>query len=424
MWKKLRILCLTVLLLFAGICWSAVSEAPAGAKAAETYMVYFDSQGGSQVTPITNVIEGNYLTSLPKPVREGFIFEGWYTDLSYTEYFGAQMPIYDNMVLFAKWRIKEISYIEVSYADKTAIQGSLLDKKKVTVKAHYYDDNSVKILKPEEFEIEDIKVHDLGYNYFSVTAGESYGYFIVMGIQEPLYSISFYSNGGSYVAPISGIRENQSIALPAEPYRDQYEFKGWYLDNDTFRNKFTAEYKFTKSIIVFAKWEKLEVIEEKEPEYTLNTEKMNLNINEQGLLYIKSYDPYLDVEYFSENEIIATVTKDGIIEGKKAGVTTVYAITPEGEMLECRVTVGTIAKSIKLNTTAKQVKKGKTFQIKATFSPSKVSSKKLKYSSSNSKIAKVNSSGKITAVKKGVCYISVKTTDGSGITKKVKIRVI
>lgn len=422
MWKRLKVLFLVAVLFLTGISWPQFAKEPASVEAAETYMIYFDSQGGSQVNPITGLTYGSYLSTLPVPTREGYIFEGWYTDLNYTTQFYSYTRIDENKVLFAKWKEKTIISISATYKETTAIKDSLLDKNKITVKA-VYSDGTTKILESKDFEVVDLKVGNYGYNLFTVRAGSAMAYFSVQGIQEPLYSVSFYSNGGSYVAPINGIRTDQTISMPAEPAREGYEFKGWYLDNNIFSNQFTSEYKITKSIIVFAKWEKLEVIVEK-TEYELNATNLELKVNEEKSLFIESYDEFLEVEYFSENDDIATVSSEGIVEGKAPGIATIYVITPEGKMLECTVAVeGTMAKSIKLNATSKRLKKGKTFQIKMTFSPSNVTSKKLKYTSTNKKIAKVSSTGKVTALKKGTCTIKVQTTDGSGLTKNLKIIV-
>lgn len=422
MWKRLKVLFLTAVLFVAGISWPQFPGEPAKVEAAETYMIYFDSQGGSQVDPVTNLSYGSYLSTLPVPVKEGYIFEGWYTDLNYTTQFYAYSGIYENKVLFAKWREKTIVSISASYQDTTAIKDSLLDKDKITVKA-VYSDGTTKILESKDFEVVDSKVENYGYNYFVVEAGNATAYFYVQGIQEPLYSVSFYSNGGSYIAPITGIKADQTISMPAEPTKEGYEFKGWYLDNNTFSNQFTSEYKITKSVIVFAKWEKLEVIIE-EPEYELNATDLELKVNEQKSLFIESYDEFLEVDYFSEDSDIATVSSEGIVEGKTPGTVTIYVITPEGEMLECTVVVeGAVAKSIKLNATSKKLKKGKSFQIKTTFSPSNVTSKKLKYTSTNKKVAKVSSTGKVTALKKGTCTIKVQTTSGRKLTKNLKITV-
>ncbi len=422
MWKKISILFLAAALFITGVSWPAIPDAPGKAIAAETYMVYFDSQGGNQIDPVTNLSYGSYISSLPTPVKEGYIFDGWYTDINYTIPFYTSTKITDNMVVFAKWREKSIVSLKVEYSSKTAVVGTLLDKSKITVQAVYVD-GTTKVLTEKDYEIVDSKVNNYGYNYFTVKAGNATAGFTVQGIKEPTYSVTFFSNGGSYVAAITGIRENQTISMPAEPYKNGYEFKGWYLDDKTFQKKFTSEYKIVKNLIVFAKWEKLEVIVEK-PVYKLNVTDMELKVNAQKSLFIESYDPYLEVEYFSDDNNVASVNGEGIVEGKGKGFATIYVITPEGEMLECSVAVnGVQAKSIKTNVTSKNLKVKASFKIKTTFSPSNVSSKKLSYSSSNSKIAKVNSSGKVTAVKKGTCYIYVRTTDGSGLKKKIKIKV-
>ena len=86
-------------------------------------------------------------------------------------------------------------------------------------------------------------------------------------------------------------------------------------------------------------------------------------------------------------------------------------------------------KSVKLKNVKKNkvsIKKGKTFKIKAK---SIVQSKKLKvkkhrtfrYESTNSKVAKVNQKGKITAKKKGTCFVYV--YDQSGNCQKIKVTV-
>lgn len=425
MWKRIGAFLLTAALLFSGICWPAGQDVPKSARAVETYMVYFDSQGGSQVDPVTGLTSGSYISNLPIPVWDGYIFDGWYTDTNYTNRFTSYTSVTNNMVLFAKWREKTIVTLKASYATTAAVIGSLLDKEKITVVATYID-NTTKTLESKDFDIVDSKVANAGTNYFTVRAGSGgiTASFTVLGIQEITYTVAFYSNGGSAVSPIAGIKENGTISMPAEPYWSGYEFQGWYLDNNTFKEPFNSDYKITKNLIVFAKWEKLEVIVET-PVYKLNATDLSLKVNEQKSLFIKSYDPYLEMSYFSDDNNVATVTTGGIVEGKKPGFATIYVVTPEGSMLECQVAVSgsILAKSIKLNATSKSLKVKKTFQIKTTFSPSTVSSKKLSYSSSNKKIAKVSSSGKVTALKKGTCYISVKTKDGSKLTKKIKIKV-
>lgn len=81
------------------------------------------------------------------------------------------------------------------------------------------------------------------------------------------------------------------------------------------------------------------------------------------------------------------------------------------------------ATSLKTNVTKKTLKKGASYTIKATLKPALADEKKVSFTSSNKKVATVNSKGKVVAKKKGTCTITVKTTDGSKLVKKVKITV-
>lgn len=98
---------------------------------------------------------------------------------------------------------------------------------------------------------------------------------------------------------------------------------------------------------------------------------------------------------------------------KKSGIYTIYAENSNGvkQVMKLKVTVPAL-KSAKLSATKKSLKKGKTYQLKTTVSPSGLYTKAT-YKTSNPSIAKVSSSGKITAKKKGKAKITVKISDGT-----------
>lgn len=98
---------------------------------------------------------------------------------------------------------------------------------------------------------------------------------------------------------------------------------------------------------------------------------------------------------------------------KKSQIYTLYAMDDNGvqEIQQIKVTVPTLTNA-KLSATKKTLKKGKTYQLKTTVSPSNLYTKKT-YKTSNKSIATVSSSGKITAKKKGKAKITVKITDGT-----------
>ena len=83
-----------------------------------------------------------------------------------------------------------------------------------------------------------------------------------------------------------------------------------------------------------------------------------------------------------------------------------------------------VAKAVKLNKSKVKIKKGKTFKIKASEIKKDKKIKKHRaicYESSNTKIATVNSKGKIKAKKKGKCTIYVYAQNG--VYKSVKVTV-
>ncbi|MDR1767896.1 MAG: Ig-like domain-containing protein [Propionibacteriaceae bacterium] len=82
--------------------------------------------------------------------------------------------------------------------------------------------------------------------------------------------------------------------------------------------------------------------------------------------------------------------------------------------------VKTPVKAIKLSKTKLTLKKGKSATLKATVKP-RGATATVKWSSSNSKIAKVNSKGKVTAKKKGKAYIYAKA-DGKSAKCKVTVK--
>ena len=104
------------------------------------------------------------------------------------------------------------------------------------------------------------------------------------------------------------------------------------------------------------------------------------------------------------------------------GTYTVYARDPSGNETLVKVTCTADApSSIKLNYTKKSLAKGKTFQLRATLSKSGAYGRKVTYTSSNTKVATVSSTGKVTAKKKGTATITAKT--GNLLTAKCKVTV-
>ena len=68
----------------------------------DTVTVHFNSNGGSDVRDKYLLI-GNKLTKPEDPVREGYKFAGWYTNLSLTKEYNFDNPVTDDLTLYANF---------------------------------------------------------------------------------------------------------------------------------------------------------------------------------------------------------------------------------------------------------------------------------------------------------------------------------
>ena len=65
--------------------------------------ISFDTQGGSEITPIT-IRSGESLTLPKTPTKEGYVFDGWYLDSNCIEAYDDSYVVSKNITLYAKWR--------------------------------------------------------------------------------------------------------------------------------------------------------------------------------------------------------------------------------------------------------------------------------------------------------------------------------
>ena len=68
----------------------------------ETYIVDFDSNGGSYVAS-EEVLEGDVVDRPKNPTKECYDFGGWYTDQALTKRYSFSTPVTSDMTLYAKW---------------------------------------------------------------------------------------------------------------------------------------------------------------------------------------------------------------------------------------------------------------------------------------------------------------------------------
>lgn len=127
------------------------------------------------------------------------------------------------------------------------------------------------------------------------------------------------------------------------------------------------------------------------------------------------------LKWKSSNKKIAGVDQNGVVTIKRSGKAKITVKIKNGKKAVCEITVTQPAQAVTLNKTAVTMKVKQTLKLKASMKPSDATSR-LKWTSSNKKIATVDKKGKVTAVKKGKAVITVKTDNGRKATCKITVK--
>ena len=195
---------------------------------ANTYTITFDTAGGSEV--ITKTIEvtyGEQFGDMPVPKREGYVFLGWYDALvggkCYGDSDGKSTSPYDkdvNITLYAQWAEAPSRMVYFNTCGGTMTGPVEVLHKLNTPIAK--PDNPTKPGHTFNGWYTDSALTQ-AWNFDDWVTGELKLY---AGWTVNQYTITFDTNGGSEIAPITQ-EYGTHITAPANPTREGYTFIGW-----------------------------------------------------------------------------------------------------------------------------------------------------------------------------------------------------
>ncbi|WP_088840565.1 Ig-like domain-containing protein [Listeria sp. ILCC797] len=122
-----------------------------------------------------------------------------------------------------------------------------------------------------------------------------------------------------------------------------------------------------------------------------------------------------NVTWQSSNAAIASVDSNGRVTAIKPGTATITVTTADGnKTATALITVNPIAVTgVSLLPTSSTINEGSSVQLAATVSPSNASNKNITWRSSDTTVATVDATGRVTGIKSGTAVITVTTNDGS-----------
>lgn len=210
-----------------------------------TYTVTFDN--GEVISAQTGVRYEATAVPPTAPTKSGYTFDGWYTDkTTLTNLYDFESKVTANVDLYAKWSENPT----VSYAVEHLQQNITGDEYTV------YETDELTARMNEQ-----VTATHKSYTGFAPNAQLSdpsatiADNTIVLKLyyDRATYTVSFESNGGSVLAPQSGIRYQSTASIPSTPAKSGYTFDGWYTDTG-LQAAYNFETAVTADFTLYAKW--------------------------------------------------------------------------------------------------------------------------------------------------------------------------
>ena len=134
------------------------------------------------------------------------------------------------------------------------------------------------------------------------------------------------------------------------------------------------------------------------------------------------------VTWTSSNSSVATVSTSGLVTAKGVGTATITCSAKDSGNAKATCTIKVTEKEVKvtrieLNKTSDELEVGKTTQLTATVYPSNATNKTVSWTSSNSSVAAVSTSGLVTAKGVGTATITCNAKDSGNAKATCTIKV-
>ena len=329
---------------------------------------------------------------------------------------------------------KDIRGIKVYEPNKTEYtEGEELDLEGMEVLA-YYEDGSIGLV--DDYEISGYE-STMGEKIIEVTCRGKKAYFTVTVNEKPIKSIL-----------VSSTPNKTNYYVGDKIDTTGLEVYVYYEDNTSKKiTNYILDYDFSKSgkqfVTVYYKGYMDQFVVNVEPKAKPTVKKVTkVEVNKKSVTLLNGRSATVKVKvsptnatnkklkWTSSNSKIATVNQSGKITAKGRGNATIKVMALDGtkKYATVKVTVKQPVTSVKLNRNSAILKvkgkaKQKTVTLKATVYPKNANVKSVKWTTSKSKIATVAQNGKVTAKKKGTCFIYATAKDGSKKYAKCKITV-
>lgn len=197
-----------------------------------------------QQSNTVSIKKGETIKAPPTPTKNGYIFDGWYTDSAYTKLWNFDTAVEENLTLYAKWT-------PCTYTVTYSIQnhGSAITSEKNLS----FLPNPLPVLEEAGWEFQGWYL-DENYTQKAIDGQILTKDITLYAKWEalPKYTITLQVVGEGILAQLT-LLKGRKITKPIDPVKEDYTFDGWYID-EACTNHWDFDKGVEEDMTLYAKW--------------------------------------------------------------------------------------------------------------------------------------------------------------------------
>jgi len=265
-------------LALAAILAGCAQTESAPGEEARTYSAHFVSNGGSAVDPVIGLASGSLIPRPADPQRSGYDFTEWDRDEGLTVPWNFETDtVTGDVTLYAKWTRMNQATLDVNAAKEglspgfqdgdglDAVTGnlSLATSAGEGVSVSWSSDapgtvtNDGTVTRPAEGSPNAAVRLTATLEKDTASAQKTFDLTVLAMGYTRTYTLTFSTDGGSPVEPITDIASGTSVALPENPSKAGYAFAGWFTDAELTVALGSDAVLVSADLTLYAKWTSL-----------------------------------------------------------------------------------------------------------------------------------------------------------------------
>jgi len=218
-------------------------------KYTNKFVVTFNTDGGTEI-PEQYVPYNGKVERPEDPVKEGYVFENWYTDSSFKKVYDFDTPVKGNLTLYAKYKKIKTATLKIKWEGDGSVSGWENGEEKVftagstvSLKAEadknskfmYWKDSSGRVISSNPEYTFELGVNETLTAYF---------------LEKSKYLVTFKNGNGEIIQSVY-FWEDEEVVFPKPPAMFGYTFIGWDKTAEEIQEA-------QKNVVVTALFEKIE----------------------------------------------------------------------------------------------------------------------------------------------------------------------